>query len=66
MKKNITITVIEKFCKHCGICASLCPRHVLEQKMGEPPQVVNLDACIACKLCAMRCPDFAIEVEVEG
>ena len=65
MNKKITISVNEKFCKQCGICSALCPKHVLKQEMGRPPKVENLAACIACRLCQMRCPDFAIEVEVQ-
>ncbi len=64
MDKKIEISVNEKLCKQCGICAALCPKQVLKQEMGCPPAVENLDACIGCKLCQMRCPDFAIEVEV--
>lgn len=64
MSKIITISVNEKLCKQCGICVELCPEKVLNQELGCPPRVVNLEACIGCKLCQMRCPDFAIEVEV--
>ncbi len=28
-------------------------------------QVVNQDACIACRFCGMMCPDTAIEIAVE-
>jgi len=64
MNKQITITVSKKLCKQCGICSELCPTHVLKQDLGCPPEVVNLSACTGCKLCQLRCPDFAIEVEV--
>jgi len=64
MTKQITITINEKLCKQCGICSRLCPKQVLKQDMGECPTVANLSACIGCRLCQMRCPDFAIEVEV--
>jgi 2-oxoglutarate ferredoxin oxidoreductase subunit delta len=33
--------------------------------VGEVPYVAHLENCIGCKLCAMRCPDFAIDVEVK-
>ena len=64
MKKQINISINKKFCKQCGICAALCPKHVLKQDLGVVPLVANIAACVGCKLCAMRCPDFAIEVEV--
>ncbi|MCH3914345.1 MAG: 4Fe-4S binding protein [Acidaminococcaceae bacterium] len=37
---------------------------MLKQDLGAVPVVANIAACVGCKLCAMRCPDFAIEVEV--
>lgn len=65
MAKEFVIHVNEKFCKQCGICAELCPKQVLEQKYGGYPVAAHPEACIGCKLCQMRCPDFAIEVEVK-
>ena len=34
MSKEIKISVSEKRCKQCGICAALCPKHVLDQEVG--------------------------------
>lgn len=65
MKKEISIFINEKLCKQCGICSALCPKKVLTQEVGCPPVVANLEDCIGCALCQMRCPDFAIEVEVK-
>ena len=48
-----------EWCKACGICVELCPRHVLEMKDGIPV-VVKLEECTACNLCELRCPDLAI------
>ena len=59
--QDIKISVNENWCKGCGICADLCPQNVLA--MGKGMVVVyNLDACTACQLCELRCPDFAISV----
>jgi 2-oxoglutarate ferredoxin oxidoreductase subunit delta len=30
---------------------------------GNKIKVVDRDACIECKLCEMRCPDYAIYLE---
>lgn len=66
MKKQIQIKISEKRCKQCGICSALCPKHVLSQELGQYPRVTALENCIGCRLCEMRCPDFAMEVEVTG
>ena len=63
MAKKFQITIREKNCKQCGICSYLCPRQVLTQEMGHCPVAAHLENCIGCRLCEMRCPDFAIEVE---
>lgn len=52
-----------QYCKSCGICYSLCPKNVLAANENGKPKVVDKDACIVCKLCELRCPDFVIRVE---
>jgi len=59
-----TIEIIEKYCKGCHICIEFCPTKVLEMK-GIIASVKNLDACIKCMQCELRCPDFAIRVSTE-
>jgi 2-oxoglutarate ferredoxin oxidoreductase subunit delta len=53
------------WCKGCGICVELCPKNVLALDDSEKVTVVNPEDCICCKLCELRCPDVAIEVETE-
>lgn len=53
------IEVKKEWCKSCGICVAVCPRHVLEMQDGFPV-VVKIEACTACELCETHCPDFAI------
>ena len=56
------LKVILAWCKGCDICARFCPKKVLEMKAGKVA-VVNESACVKCRLCEYRCPDFAIFVE---
>ncbi len=65
MEKTLPkIEIIEKYCKGCHICVEFCPTKVLEMK-GFVVAVKNLEACIKCMQCELRCPDFAIKVITE-
>jgi 2-oxoglutarate ferredoxin oxidoreductase subunit delta len=63
-KKLPKIEIIEKYCKGCHICVEFCPTKVLEMQ-GFVAAVKNLEACIKCMQCELRCPDFAIKVITE-
>ena len=54
------------WCKGCGICVAFCPKTVLELDELEKAVAVRLSACIACRLCELRCPDLAIAVTVQA
>ncbi|MCK4909253.1 MAG: 4Fe-4S binding protein [Planctomycetes bacterium] len=65
------IHIIKERCKGCSFCVEFCPKKVLElsshynAKGYNLPEVKNPEACIACDLCTIICPDFAIYCEVE-
>ena len=60
-EKKKEVKVKESWCKGCEICVEFCPHNVLVMKDGKA-FVENIDACTACGLCELYCPDFAIEV----
>ena len=62
-KKKLQFSFNSSYCKSCGICYGLCPRKVLAADSDGKPVVQNADVCVFCKLCELRCPDFAIRVE---
>ena len=59
MGKTKSLYVIEEWCKGCNICVSFCPKNVLELKNGKVA-IKDLDSCIQCGQCELRCPDYAI------
>jgi len=61
MPKAEKIEINTKWCKGCEICVELCPTDALQMKDFKAA-VKDLDKCIACMQCELRCPDFAIAV----
>ncbi|MFH1786265.1 MAG: 4Fe-4S binding protein [archaeon] len=55
-------------CKGCGLCIHFCPVKILKRsgrlnKRGQyPAEITDQKKCISCKMCAIICPDTAIEV----
>jgi len=55
-------------CKGCALCIDACPVNILKMSDDFNKQgvsyatCINEDACIACKFCAMMCPDMVIKV----
>ncbi len=62
-KGKNSIEIYKAWCKRCGICAAFCPAGVLAQDDSGLAHVKDLDPCIGCRLCELRCPDFAIHVK---
>lgn len=62
-KGKTSIEIYKAWCKRCGICAAFCPAGVLAQDDSGLAYVKDLDKCIGCHLCELRCPDFAIHVK---
>ena len=66
MAGKYKVLIEDKWCKACGICIEFCPKDVLGAKIDGKAEVINEEECIGCKMCEIRCPDFAITVkEVE-
>lgn len=64
------LTINKELCKGCGLCATACPKHILEvsktvsnSKGYFVVEEKDPSACIACAFCATMCPDCVITVE---
>ncbi len=60
---KVNIDIYKAWCKACGICVAFCPTGVLEKDESGYPFVKDIEKCINCGWCEIRCPDFAITVE---
>jgi 2-oxoglutarate ferredoxin oxidoreductase subunit delta len=56
-------------CKGCGLCAGVCPQHVLELETSvanalgyHPIRLTDAAGCTSCALCARICPDAVFAV----
>ena len=59
----MSITLYPAWCKKCGLCAAFCPAGVYERDASGAPVVAHPEKCTLCRMCELRCPDFAISVE---
>jgi len=62
-KETPKIDIYKAWCKACGICVAFCPTGVLAKDEAGNPYVKDIEKCINCGWCEIRCPDFAITVE---
>ncbi len=56
-------------CKGCGLCLEKCPSQVIDWSgemgvYGTPiVEAKRIERCTACRICALVCPDAAIDIE---
>ncbi|MGB9867297.1 MAG: 4Fe-4S dicluster domain-containing protein [Bacillota bacterium] len=63
--KRYRVQFNTKWCKACGICVVFCPKKVFDKAEDGKPVVARAEDCIGCKLCELRCPDYALFVEAD-
>lgn len=62
------VEIYTELCKSCLYCVSTCPKKVLDitsasnSKGYQYVVAVRPEDCIGCAMCAVMCPDAAIEV----
>lgn len=64
------VTFDKERCKGCGLCVTVCPKHIISldkeainQKGYHPADITDQASCIGCAFCATMCPDVIITVE---
>ncbi len=66
--KPVKISIDATRCKGCSFCVEFCPRKALimsqeiNSKGYTPAKVLKESNCVACGLCEIMCPEFAITV----
>ena len=65
-KETPKIDIFRAWCKACGICVAFCPTGALARDEAGNPYVKDIEKCINCGWCEIRCPDFAITVETKA
>ncbi|SNR88400.1 2-oxoglutarate ferredoxin oxidoreductase subunit delta [Anaerovirgula multivorans] len=64
-KVNKELKTVKEWCKGCNICVEFCPVKILELK-DDKIHITDKEKCIKCGLCELRCPDYAIYLEVDN
>ncbi len=62
-REESRIDIYKAWCKACGICVAFCPTGALAKDETGSPFVKDIEKCINCGWCEIRCPDFAMTVE---
>ena len=61
--KSFEQEIFKDWCKACGICASFCPKGVIKRNEAGEPVIAAPEKCSGCRVCELRCPDFAISIK---
>lgn len=64
-RESLKLMQKRSWCKGCGICVDFCPVKILFIDKDQKVTISEIEKCIKCKQCELRCPDFAIFLEGE-
>ena len=62
------ITISRELCKECGLCIHFCPKMAIVQSDRlnaagyQSAEFKDNGGCTGCAICAIVCPEVAIEV----
>ena len=66
VRRQVSLTIDEAWCKSCDICVKMCPERCLALDERQIAILAKPEACTGCRVCEWLCPDFAISVRVEA
>lgn len=61
---QVTLDIIDAWCKGCDICVKMCPERCLFLNDRHVAALTDPLACTGCRICEMLCPDLAIRVRI--
>jgi len=61
-RRQMEITLFDRWCKGCGLCSTFCPTHAIEADEEGRPKAIYPERCTGCQWCVIHCPDLAISV----
>ena len=74
-KKKRRVWIETSLCKGtegCGLCVDVCPEGVLgvsdtlSSRGVHPAVIADIESCVGCEQCVLRCPELALALEQVG
>lgn len=62
LKKVSTLRLDQHICNGCTICTLVCP-HAVFKMVNKKAQIIAIDNCMECGVCAKNCETGAITVQ---
>ncbi|GEM_PF-508142 len=60
---DYVLSIDHDWCKGCELCVKSCPVGIIRLNEEGKAELLEIERCIFCGICELRCPDFAIRIE---
>ncbi len=65
-RADLNLYIKPEWCKGCNICVEFRPKQISGLDKNQKIEILDIDNCIKCGQCQLRCPDFAIFLGGKG